>query len=338
MSVTVNRAAWLARPALLPILPGVALTAAIAALAFGLRMLPGLGLFSPMIIAIALGTLLRNLGGLPAVARPGVVFSMRRVLRFAIILLGLQITAQQVAAVGATGLGIILVTMVATFLFTSWAGRALGVDAGLTQLIAAGTSICGASAVITTNTVTRASEEDAIYAVACVTVFGSIAMFVYPLLPSLLGLGAREYGLWSGASIHEIAQVVAASYQQGAEAGEAGTIAKLARVLMLAPMVMLLGALATRGASESRVPPPMPWFVLGFLAVAAVNSVVTMPEALRAGIVPITAFLLSMALAAMGLETDMRKLRAKGVRPLLLGLLASLFIAGGSLVLVKFAM
>jgi uncharacterized integral membrane protein (TIGR00698 family) len=214
------------------------------------------------------------------------------------------------------------------------------VERKLAQLIAAGTSICGASAVIATNTVTQAHDEDVAYAVACVTVFGSIAMFVYPLLPALLHLNPHGYGLWAGASIHEIAQVVAAAFQDGKQAGDFGTIAKLSRVMMLAPVVIALGLLAARRAEQHghgyvRAKPPMPWFVLGFIALVGVNSVVTVPVEAKTIIVMVTTFLLSMALAAMGLETDLRKLRAKGVRPFLLGLASFLFIASFSLMLVK---
>ena len=113
-------------------------------------------------------------------------------------------------------------------------------------MIAAGTSICGASAVIATNTVTNGDDEDVAYAVACVTIFGSVAMFAYPLLPTLLHLDPHAFGLWSGASIHEIAQVVAATFQDGKRAGEFGTIAKLSRVMLLAPVVIVLGWLASR--------------------------------------------------------------------------------------------
>src|SRR6266702_525596 len=189
--------------------PGLALTAAIAAMAFALRQISWVSMLSPIILSIALGMSLRNITGVPALAQPGVTFSMRRVLRFAIVLLGLQLTASQLVEVGATGIAIIAATLAATFLFTVQLGRLIGVDRKLAELIAAGTSICGASAVIATNTVTRAADEDVAYAVACVTVFGSIAMFAYPLLPGLLQLDQHAYGLWSGASIHEIAQVVA---------------------------------------------------------------------------------------------------------------------------------
>jgi uncharacterized integral membrane protein (TIGR00698 family) len=232
------------------------------------------------------------------------------------------------------------VTLAATFVFTVWLGRVLGVDRKLTELIAAGTSICGASAVIATNTVTKAPDEDVAYAVACVTVFGSIAMFVYPLLPGLLQLGPHAYGLWAGASIHEIAQVVAASFQDGQQAGEFGTVAKLTRVMMLAPVVIALGVAARQRAKSSRAAQsspaaPMPWFVLGFVAMVGINSLIDIPAEAKAWVVSLTTFLLTMALAAMGLETDIRKLRAKGLRPLFLGLAAFLFIATFSLMLVK---
>jgi uncharacterized integral membrane protein (TIGR00698 family) len=273
-------------------------------------------------------------------AKPGVVFCLRRVLRFAIILLGLQLTAEQVIEVGADGIAIIAATLICTFLFTTWLGRRIGVERKLAELIAAGTSICGASAVIATNTVTDAHDEDVAYAVACVTVFGSIAMFVYPLLPGLLHLEPHAFGLWAGASIHEIAQVMAAAYQDGQQAGDAAAIAKLSRVAMLAPVVIVLGLLAARRASSAdrtRAPGkvPMPWFVLGFIALVGLNSVITVPAGIKAAIVAITTFLLSMALAAMGLETDVAKLRAKGVRPLILGLAAFLFVATFSLGLVE---
>jgi len=319
------------------ILPGVALTALIAGASFALHHVPGVSAFSPMILAIVMGIAFQNLIGTPAKAKPGVVFSLRKILRFAIILLGLQLTAWQVLEVGVKGIAIIVLTLSGTFIFTTWLGRRLGIDRKLTELIAAGTSICGASAVIATNAVTGGRDEDVAYAVACVTVFGSIAMFVYPLLPGLLHLSPHAYGLWAGDSIHEIAQVVAAAYQDGQQAGDFGTIAKLSRVMMLAPVVIVLGLMASRkmtqGAAAAKA--PMPWFVLGFIALVGVNSVISIASTPRAIIVMVTAFMLSMALAAMGLETDIRKLRAKGWRPLLLGCAAFLFIASFSLSLVE---
>ena len=317
------------------VVPGLLLTAGIAAIGFGLHSLPGLSLLSPMILSIFIGIAFHNLVRTPAVAKAGVAFSLRRILRFAIILLGLQLTAQQVIAVGGAGIGVIVATLLATFLFTTWVGRLLGVEAKLTQLIAAGTSICGASAVIATNTVTDGSDEDVAYAVACVTVFGSIAMFSYPMLVGVLHLDPHAYGLWAGSSIHEIAQVVAAAYQDGTQAGDSATIAKLTRVMMLAPVVLSLGLLVRRRGGQASAKVPMPWFVVGFIALIVVNSLVTIPVTIKAPVGMVTTFGLSMALAAMGLETDIRKLRAEGLRPLLLGLIAFFFISGFSLLLIK---
>jgi uncharacterized integral membrane protein (TIGR00698 family) len=328
-------------PGVLPgLLPGLLLTCAVAAAAYAVRRIPGLDSFSPMIIAILLGIALHNTVGTPRRAYAGVVFSMRRLLRLAIILLGLQLTAQQVAEVGLVGMGIIVATLLGTFVVTRALGRLLGVDRGLAELIAAGTSICGASAVIATNTVTRAPDEDVAYAVACVTVFGSLSMFLYPALPGLLHLDPRQFGLWSGASIHEIAQVVAAAFQDGQQAGEFGTIAKLSRVMLLAPLVLTLGVIATaraarRGDDRVQARAPLPWFVFGFIALIGCNSLHLVPLAAKQVLVPATTFLLTVALAAMGLETDIRKLRARGLRPLALGAASWIFIAGFSLGLVK---
>ena len=318
-------------------LPGLLLASAVAVSAYALRQLPGLATFSPLILAIVIGIAFHNLVGTPTAAKAGVTFSMRRLLRIAIILLGLQLTITQVIEVGGRGIGIIAATLVATFAFTVWMGRLLGVERKLAQLIAAGTSICGASAVIATNTVTNASDEDVAYAVACVTVFGSVAMFSYPLLPGLLHLDPHAFGLWSGASIHEIAQVVAAAFQDGQKSGEFGTIAKLSRVMLLAPVVITLGLTArgTNKSDQSSARPPMPWFVLGFVALVGLNSLIAIPAEAKIWVIAVTTFLLTVALAAMGLETDIRKLLARGIRPALLGALAFLFIASFSLGLIK---
>jgi len=323
------------------IVPGALLTIAIAGAAFLVHRVPGVEMLSPLILAIVIGTALHNFIGTPAWAKPGVTFSLRRVLRLGVILLGLQLTAEQVTQVGASGLLIIAASLVGAFAFTTWLGHVMGVERKLTQLIAAGTSICGASAVIATNTVTQGEDEDVAYAIACVTIFGSIAMLTYPLLAAVLKLDAHAFGLWAGASIHEVAQVVAAAFQGGSASGEFGTIAKLSRVMLLAPVVLTLGVMAVRREGGSmQAParrPPIPWFVLGFIALIGVNSVITIPAEAKGWTAGTTTFLLSMSLAAMGLETDIAKLRAKGPRPLILGAAAALFIAVLSLSLIKLA-
>ena len=318
--------------------PGLALTAGIAALAFALRLIPGVSVLSPMILSVLIGVVVHNFVGAPHAARKGMAFSLRAILRFAIMLLGLQITARQAAELGGGGLAMIAAALASTLAFTLLMGRALGVARGLALLIGVGTSICGASAVIAAKAATGGKDDDAAYAVACVTLFGTLAMFAYPLAQGFLHLTPRAYGLWAGASIHEIAQAVAASFQGGGEAGQFGTIAKLTRVAMMAPVVIALGEMTARlgltGEGERRKP-PFPWFLIGFLALAALNSLVAIPHEVAAPTGVATTFLLSMAMAAMGLVTDLRAIRARGLRPLALGLFASLFIGLVSLVMVR---
>lgn len=318
------------------IVPGLALAVGVAGLAVLLRRLPSLSAVSPMILAIGLGMAIRNTVGLPHAFAGGVAFAMRRLLRLAIVMLGFQVTATRLFEVGARGFVVVATVLVATFAFTVWLGRRLGVRPQLAELIAAGTSICGASAVVATNTVTRAEEADVAYAVATVTLFGSLSMVLMPIAGHGLALAPHAYGLWVGASVHEIAQVVAAAFQGGDAAGEYGTIAKLARVILLAPVVIGLGLLARRraevGGTHARV--PFPWFVLGFVGLVGLGSLVEWPRPFLGVAATTTTFLLSTALAAMGLLTDVRRLAAEGLRPLLLGAAAWIFVSISALLLV----
>jgi uncharacterized integral membrane protein (TIGR00698 family) len=313
---------------------GLAACAAIAVIAMQLRRLPGLSMFSPMILAVIVGIATRAAVGMPTPLLPGVRVAVRPVLRLGIILLGLQVTLAQIGAVGLSGLAILAIGLAVTFVVTRWLGVRMGIESELATLIAAGTSVCGASAVMATSAVVRAREADVAYAVACVTLFGSLAMLIYPMIGVGLGLSPQNYGLWAGASIHEIAQVVAAAFQGGPAAGEFGTVSKLGRVMMLAPLVLLLGFGGHADADGVKVRAPMPWFLFGFLALVVVNSLVPPPVTVKQWLIPATAFLLSMALAAMGLQTDLRALYRRGVRPLALGALSTLLIAGLTLVLI----
>uniref|UniRef100_UPI003BAD1CD8 YeiH family protein n=1 Tax=Stappia sp. TaxID=1870903 RepID=UPI003BAD1CD8 len=317
------------------VLPGLALTLAIALGALFLHERLGVGALSPLLLSIVTGIVIGNLVPLPGVLLPGIAFSMKRLLRLGVILLGLQLTLAQVAELGVSGIAIVVVTLVATFVVTRRVGAWLGVSRPLSELIAAGTAVCGASAVLATDLVSRARDEEVAYAIACVTIFGTLSMLLYPLLAVPLDLGQVAYGLWSGATIHEVAQVVAAAFQVGDEAGHTGTIAKLARVVLLAPLVFSLAFMRRGdGAGASAGRPPLPWFVLGFLAMVGLNSAVELPRGLLDDARLATTLLLSLALAAMGLETRLARLRAEGLRPLALGGFAWLFVSGLGLALV----
>jgi uncharacterized integral membrane protein (TIGR00698 family) len=317
--------------------PGLAMAAAVAVVAFALRFVPGLQLLSPMILAILIAIAVQATVRLPAQTTPGIKFAMRPVLRFGIVLLGFQLTVGQISEIGWQAFAIIAAAVLVTLLTTPMLARLLAVDPKLAELIGVGTAICGASAVIAANTVTRADDSDVTYALAAVTLFGSLAMFVYPLLAGPLALGPEAYGLWSGASIHEVAQVVAAAFQLGDVAGQVGTTAKLSRVLLLAPVILTLGFLMVRSTAGRgpRASVPYPWFIVGFAAVVVFNSLVTLPGEIKQGFAWTTSFLLTVGLAAMGLEIRVGDIRSRGPRPLILAAAAWVVIASFSYGMIK---
>lgn len=282
---------------------------------------------SPLVTALLLGAIARTLFGIHPALMDGVKFSSRYVLRAGIVVLGLHLSIGQVLGIGAAGVLVVVVGLATTFVLTLGLGVLLGVDLRLTQLIAAGTSICGASAVLATNTVAGAEEEDVGYALACVSLFGTAATFLFPVLGHALRLNAECYGLWAGASIHEIGQVAAAA-QAGTSAGEVAMVAKLSRVALLAPTVLLLGAWRGRRSPRGGVSAVVfPWFLLGFLGLMLIGSTELVSAQMRGLGAQAAVVFLAVALAALGLDLDLRKLRNRGWRPLLLGAVASIFIA-----------
>lgn len=330
-AVELELVAEAAPPAPGPLWPGLALTVGIAAGAVAVRHASGLAGLSPLIVSLAVGALIGNLTTRLNWARPGIQFSVRRLLRLGIVLLGLQLTLAQVAEIGWSGLTVIVGCLAGSFVATTWLGARLGVDPRLTQLIAAGTSVCGASAILATNTVSRADDSDVAYALACVTVLGSAAIVLYPLAGAALALPAQTYGLWAGASIHEIGQVAAATYQAREGAGEWAMISKLARVAMLAPLVMVLAALARRRNPEVSGAAPIPWFLVLFVGMMLVSSTGWVPASGKAASGEAAILLLSAALAAMGLDMRVGAVLAKGWKPFLLATMAWLVIGVGSL-------
>lgn len=312
--------------------PGLILVAIITASAYGLRHLPYVSQLSPMISAIFVGMLFGNVVGTQASAASGIALSGKRLLRLAVALLGLQISFAQLSDIGVRGVGFAALALGTTFLITLWMGRLLGVDRRLAHLLAAGTSVCGASAIAAANAVTRADDEDVAYAVACITLFGTIAMFLFPFVAMLTGISDRVYGLWVGLSVHEVAQVVGAGFQGGDGAGEVAVVTKLARIMMLAPLVVILSFFLSRprgkAAGNGTKLALVPFFVFGFLVLAVVNSLGLVSDAIREPIVIATPVLLTGAMAALGLGTSVSKLRQHGLPPLLLAGMASLFIAG----------
>jgi len=314
---------------LVHIAPGLLLTLCLASVAFLLRFLPGLNILSPLILAILLGILLRNSLGVSVRCQPGITFSLKRMLRLAIALLGLQLSLSQLQQVGITGFLLITTILVLTFGFTFWLGRYLKIRQPLTYLIAAGTSICGASAIVATAAVLDSSDEDTTYAVGTITLFGTLSMLLYPLVLPLLDLTPEAFGIWCGASIHEVAQAIAAAFQLNSVSGELASIAKLSRVLWLAPIILVISSLSVHSQSSHPDVPVcsiIPWFIVGFIGLIFFNSWNLFPAGLKIIVGKANLLFLTMAMAAMGLETRWQNTQKIGLKPFYLGALSCLFI------------
>ncbi|NPA17007.1 MAG: YeiH family putative sulfate export transporter [Aquificae bacterium] len=292
--------------------------------------------FSPLIIAILLGVLIGNVIKIPEILKPGIIFSLKKVLRIAIVFLGFRLTFQNVIDVGIEGLIVDTIMLVSTFLFGVWvARRFFGLEPEMSYLIASGSSICGASAVLATAPVVRAEMHHAAMAVATVTIFGTIAMFLYPVVYKFFGnhLGFDEilYGIWTGATVHEVAQVVAAGFAVSDIAGNTATISKLTKVMMLAPLLIALSFYLAKkssihGAGISLRDIPIPYFVFGFIAMVGVNSMHIVPQNVVHYINVVDGFLLTVAMGAMGLETNINKIKGVGMKPIYAAALIFVFL------------
>lgn len=317
---------------------GLALAVVLAALAILFRD-HVTRLVSPLVVAMILGIAVNSAGAVPEAWRGGVSFAGKALLRVTIVLMGTQISLGQVVGLGLDGLAIALVPLAATFFATVGLATLIGVERRMGFLVATGTSVCGASAILAANGVVRGREEDVAYALALITLLGCLGIVAYPPLAAALGLTPRQMGLWAGASLHEVVQVVGAAFQGGDAAGEIGTISKLARVLCLAPVLVLVSLMVGRGgdaaapgaAARAARPALVPWYVVAFMAVVALNSVATLPAAPVRWIGWAIPVLLAVTIAAMGLETKFARVAAQGWRPFALGVISALFIAALSL-------
>jgi len=321
------------------LMPGLMLTAAISALA--LHTGAKITYVTPLIGAMGIGMLLRNAFIIPPAYKEGIFFSMRQILRFAVALLGIRITFEKIIGLGWEGLVIALMPLFLTMIFTVLLGKFLKVPKASSLLIGTGTSICGASAILTAGAITRSRDEDIIVAISSITVFGTISMLFYPFMfnSGLLPLTEMQYGQWAGASIHEVAQVVTAAFGGGERSGEIGILIKLTRVAALIPVALILSYLVNRGVikhgdAHEEKSITFPFFLLGFLGMVVLNSLQFFtPKAVK-WIEFFDMFLLTMAMAGMGLETDFRQLMKVGYRPLFLSIFATGFISSVSLIFI----
>lgn len=315
---------------------GLVLIAAIACASEYLATLPvinTLGL-SALTIAIVLGIVIGNtfFGKISTYTDTGVDFSKNNLLRLGIIFYGFRITFQQISSVGLEGLFTSIIIVASTFTLALFLGTKLfKLDKQTVILIGAGSSICGAAAVMAAEPVVKGQAHKVSVAVATVVVFGTMAMFLYPLLFPYLHLSEQAYGVFAGSTIHEVAQVVVAGNAISPEAASAAVIEKMLRVMLLAPFLMVLSfGLSKKGKNANKTKITIPWFAVFFILVVLFNSLISLPSQMITLINGLDTFFLTMAMAALGVRTSLGAIRQAGAKPLLLaGSLFIFLIVGG---------
>ncbi len=304
---------------------------------------------SSLTLAILLGMVLGNTV-YPSLAERlsvGVAFAKGQILRLAIMFYGFKLTLTQVSSVGLSAVMSDALVLTSTFLLTYWIGtRWLKVDKQTTLLIGSGASICGAAAVIAAEPVVKAEAHKVTIAVATVVVFGTVAMLLYPFLYHLgwlqPWLNAQQYGIYTGSTIHEVAQVVVAGNAVSPEVGDTAVVTKMIRVMMLAPFLLILSFALTKGSSDNGKKPSfinrvqqvkVPWFAFIFIAIVLLHTWVPMTASFERSMVMLDDVLLTMAMFALGLTTHLGAIKQAGVKPLILGaIMFAWLIVGGGLI------
>ena len=317
-------------------MPGLALATALTVVAYLAARLPGLGVIGPLVLALLAGLVWRAGIGLPSSAAPGVRFASKTVLKIGIVLLGIRLDFAVLAQVGAAILIADVLVVLLGLASVEWLGRRWGVEPGLRLAIGVGTAICGASAIVAAVPILRASDEDAGVSISVISVLGTLGVFGWVLVANIFSIPIETYGLWVGATLQEVAQVVAAGYTAGNEAGDLALLVKLARVALLAPTLVILSLLLRRRRRndtdaegvDAPLPPLVPWFLLGFLAVGVLNSLGVVPPSVQTPVHQASLALTAVAMAGIGLLVDFRAFRNVGRRAVMLGAAGFVLLVG----------
>ena len=337
--MTMSSIATLVHPTLRMRVPGLLLAVGIGLLALLL------GRWAPLIggpvIGIVLGIVVRNLLSPGERYTPGIAFAGKKVLQWSIIALGFGLSLSQVAKTGLESLSVTLVTMSVAFLSAWLLGRWLGVHDKLMVLIGVGTAICGGSAIAAVTPIIRPDDHDTAFAISTIFLFNLVAVLLFPLLGHLMHLSDLGFGLWAGTAINDTSSVVAAGYSYSHAAGDYATIVKLTRATLIIPVCLVLAfVVAARekrkhaqagSVSHFSLASIFPWFILWFLVASAVRTAGLIPVAIQPSIHLLAEFLIIVALTAIGLSANLRKMAASGARPILLGLGVWVAVAVSSL-------
>jgi len=322
-------------------LPGLGLIAAVVAVAFQIHNFqPAI---SPLALCVAFGFLIANVGFWPTFATDGTALAGKKLMRIGVALLGAQVSVISLQAIGIKG----VITVILVVTFTIFGILALSklfkMSGELGLLIGVGFGVCGATAVAAIRPQTRATQEETSYAIALISLCGTLSIFVLPFLGHVMGLSDQTFGAWAGAAVHDVGQVIATASVWSDEAVKSAIVIKLARVCLLAPIVLILSIRhraylkSTSQSGESSVKVPLiPFFVLGFIAVALAYNLFDIPPALHDVTVLTSKVLLGAGLVALGSGVRWKSIRAIGPRPMVMGMLAWIIVAGIALAAVRF--
>lgn len=319
-------------------LPGVGLALAVAVAAKlleGLENKAGINVIGASVIALFIGMAVNAVYKPDGVTAPGIKFTSKKILKFAIILLGASLNISTVLTVGRFSLTVMVFTLATCFGLGAVIGRALGLDWKTYSLINAGTGICGGSAIAAIAPVIEASDMDIAYGLSATFIFDTVMVVLFPLLGRWMGLSDAAFGLWAGTAVNDTSSVVAAGYAFSEAAGDFATMVKLTRTLSIIPAVLCFSAIglhvkrkqqAGAEAKKVSIKAIFPWFILGFLAMSAGATLGIIPAALAGYMKTASKFLMVAALGAVGLNTDFRSLCRSGAKPMLHGFIVSLLV------------
>ena len=307
----------------------LSLIAGVVGIAFGINHF--FYFLSPLFLSLLFGLLLSNFLSWPETGKDALTLASKRALRLGVILLGLQISLHKFVEIGYRGFTAILIIVILTFTGVRYFAKRFGVSPTLALLVASGFAICGATAVAAVGSARKSKDGDISYAIGLVTLCGTLSIFVIPPITKLLSLTHSTSGAWIGAAVHDVGQVIATASVVGGSTMQYAIISKLARVVLLAPLLILL-TIGERGEGRERnklnFSTLLPPFILAFLAVAVVNNAIHLPTATLNFFVNLSKFLLSMGLFAMAANVRWDSLKKIGGKPLVFGLTAWL-VAGG---------
>lgn len=326
-------------------LPGLALCLALALVAVFVADVPWVKQnlrFSPLLIVILLGIVVASVAKLPKIFDEGVKLAQKPVLRWAVAGLGFKLSLPELVKIGGPSLLVVVVGTVACLAFGWWLGVRLGLNERLSILLGVGTAVCGASAVVAADTVVQADGEDAAVSLGVITLWGTVGIFLFPVLGKLMAMAPFPYGVWAGASLQEMAQVVAGAEGFGEPAVKVATVVKLARICLLAPIVFFLVWWLRKkwGKTGDAQVAAVPWFLVAFVVFAGLNSIapqIGLSKSTVDLLLKIDVILLSVGMAGVGLKTGFRDLKKAGWKPVLIGLGSWAFLSVLTLVLIKLA-